>query len=53
MVVLAAPAAERIHCQVRPPVLYGRVVVLRIADGMVRTGDIAQCPEIRHYRSRI
>ena len=53
MVVLAASAAERIHRQIRAPVLYGRMIVLRIADGVVRACDIAQGPEIRHYCSRI
>lgn len=49
MVVLAATAAERVHGKERTTVVDSRMMVFRIAYGVIGAGDIPQCFEIGHY----
>ena len=53
MVVLAATAAEGVHGEEGAAVVDARVVVLRVAHGVVGRGDVAQRAEVGHHGRRV
>ena len=53
VIMLATPAAKRIHRQERPSVINPGIMILSITQHLIGGSYITQSPEIRHHRCGI